>query len=306
MTSFRSRCPAATLSILFAFGLASLSSACGYREIASDEDDENTEGSAGAGGEAGSGEGGEGGTAGAGEGGEGGAAGEPGGEGGEGGTAGENPGEGGEGGDEPPPLPECDPAECGPAPGMPNYPCPDGSMGGPMCKRGEDGVCRWMIVQCPPVTEDPCGECGESQYCEVKNCGREGEEGVCLPRPEACYMIYAPVCGCDGKTYGNDCEAHASGTAIDYEGECREEPPPPPPPPGKKCFDKPGECGEGEFCQLVTGTCMKDLPYGTCRVPPDACLEIWAPVCGCDKQTYGNECTAHNAKVSVWYEGECK
>jgi hypothetical protein len=36
----------------------------------------------------------------------------------------------------------------------------------------------------------------------------------------ACYMIYAPVCGCDKKTYGNDCIAINSGVNSFTLGPC--------------------------------------------------------------------------------------
>ncbi len=44
--------------------------------------------------------------------------------------------------------------------------------------------------------------------------------GTCMIKPGARPLYYAPVCGCDMKTYGNECEAYADGLSVLQKGEC--------------------------------------------------------------------------------------
>lgn len=51
-----------------------------------------------------------------------------------------------------------------------------------------------------------------------------GGDAGCLveppPGPVACTMDWNPVCGCDGTTYGNACQAGAAGVSRHTPGEC--------------------------------------------------------------------------------------
>ena len=81
-----------------------------------------------------------------------------------------------------------------------------------------------------------------------------------------CPRIYAPVCGRDGRTYPNTCEARNAGVRIRYTGACRRPAP-----------------GGGGVCPM-----------------------IYQPVCGADGRTYSNSCVARNAGVGVRYPGQCR
>jgi len=87
------------------------------------------------------------------------------------------------------------------------------------------GECRLAHDTCPRVG-GLCGTrgpppCGPGEICDYSSdCGAADTGGVCIVPPTACPDIYAPVCGCDGVTYGNVCEAHAAGSDARSAGEC--------------------------------------------------------------------------------------
>ena len=66
--------------------------------------------------------------------------------------------------------------------------------------------------------------CGRDEYCEYERgmCVTEPHgPGTCRLTPRGCETIVRPVCGCDGKSYPNRCEAAAAGMSIAAEGLCR-------------------------------------------------------------------------------------
>lgn len=65
-------------------------------------------------------------------------------------------------------------------------------------------------------------------------------------------------------------------------------------------------CPNGEYCKFLPSTrCGSGDQTGECTQKPEACDDIYSPVCGCDGKTYSSGCSASAAGVSVKATGEC-
>ena len=136
----------------------------------------------------------------------------------------------GDGGEHEPFVP---PPTEGPGPCAPDN-CPDGCCEGDICVVWSAITCGGAGQACVNCKADGLADscvdgaceciatgslCEPDQFC-AKPAGDCDGEGTCAIRPEVCTQQWDPVCGCDEETYGNACEAAASGQNVASAGEC--------------------------------------------------------------------------------------
>ncbi|MBA2665042.1 MAG: hypothetical protein H0U74_22335 [Bradymonadaceae bacterium] len=219
----------------------------------------------------------------------------------------------------------------------------DQCANGQRCKLDyNDGCYASFCDTCGGICTDDCqpgycvggDECSENSDCPFWTMCNAG---AC--QEFACTMQYDPVCGEDGKTYGNACVAGAYHVTVAHAGECKEHAPCEGPNPAGCHSDD--QCKAGQSCQLNAGKpsacgcgddgqwiCTDDLGGGECVDGPAkpcsadvtcdegsvcqgdecvalACTRIYDPVCATDGRTFGNECEARGAGVTIAYRGPC-
>jgi len=161
-----------------------------------------------------------------------------------------------------------------------------------------DGPCELV---CGGIAGIPCDD---GEFCQFPDgtCDISDNQGICQPIPQVCPLIFDPVCGCDGVTYGNRCVAAMAGVSIDHEGPCEQT--------GACCLPD-GTCidttqedcrarcgGFNPFAGCATTLCAPH-PTGACCTNDGDCTETTKCICESGGGSYQGDGTACQGPLPV-------
>jgi hypothetical protein len=174
--------------------------------------------------------------------------------------------------------------------------------------------------------------CSAGQFCELAHspaslCGASSVSGTCLITPTTCTLGGAPVCGCDGQTYANDCLRQRAGIPLAFQAACQGWETGSIPcgastcAPNQVCVYPASPCGapppcmpagDGGACPTGTVACMNPGTQtqgcsASCQPAPRYCLDVPAscrtlPTCACLRPA-GCACGGINGGRTVICQG---
>lgn len=179
----------------------------------------------------------------------------------------------------------------------------EGGLCAPMDVEGEGGCdavlgYRFDGSECRSISGCSCeGDDCRKLYKSADRCRRA--TGDC---DRQCGDPEARVCDRYPDLDPRNCPSGTIYTVRDCEPQCVD-PETCRPPSENECKSN-SDCGEGEWCDFPRGGCGDDRT-GRCRNRPIGCPENPSPICGCDGNTYLNECKAKLEGVDLQFRGEC-
>ncbi len=163
-----------------------------------------------------------------------------------------------------------------------------------------------LVVVGPPSASSDAGgddvcdgneDCDGESFCARTACG--DATGRCARKPLLCNESVAPVCGCDGTNYWNDCLRRQHGASAASVEEC---------PRPRPCDDQ-HSCGGGAFCARIRAprdaTCGGPS-IGECWVLPERCPEYSPKLLSTCTNSCENACTLIRTEAAARFDGRCR